>query len=199
MKFEILIVVATMFLIANTYHDGKYVTLLKSWKKYYQMIGIAFVGLSSYAYIKKYPSESRGFLQSATSAIRHMPLDRETGDFLTPIMNITTKSLFGTGNMSTLQANPNPLGLKQERVYSPQQKRMLNSGGNSTKRSVSETKKKYVASQQDWKCKNCSQKLPAWFEVDHKIRLERGGSNHIDNLVALCRDCHGKKTAFENF
>ena len=141
MKFEILIVVATMFLIANTYHDGKYVTLLKSWKKYYQMIGIAFVGLSSYAYIKKYPSESRGFLQSATSAIRHMPLDRETGDFLTPIMNITTKSLFGTGNMSTLQANPNPLGLKQEHVYSPQQKRMLNSGGNSTKRSVSETKK----------------------------------------------------------
>jgi len=61
MKFEILIVVATMFLIANTYHDGKYVSLLKSWKKYYQMIGIAFVGLSSYAYIKKYPSDSRGF------------------------------------------------------------------------------------------------------------------------------------------
>ena len=57
MKFEILIVVGTMFLIANTYHDGKYVALLKSWKKYYQMIGIAFVGLSSYAYIKKYPSD----------------------------------------------------------------------------------------------------------------------------------------------
>jgi len=128
-----------------------------------------------------------------------MPIDRETGDFLTPIINMTTNGLFGTGDMSTLRANPNPLGLKQEQVYSPQQKRMLNSGGNSTKRSVSETKKKYVASQQDWKCNNCSKKLPAWFEVDHKIRLERGGSNHIDNLVALCRDCHGKKTAFENF
>jgi 5-methylcytosine-specific restriction endonuclease McrA len=28
--------------------------------------------------------------------------------------------------------------------------------------------------------------------------LEYGGSNHIDNLVALCRECHGKKTTIEN-
>jgi 5-methylcytosine-specific restriction endonuclease McrA len=34
--------------------------------------------------------------------------------------------------------------------------------------------------------------------VDHITRLEHGGTNHIDNLVALCRDCHGKKTAIEN-
>ena len=24
------------------------------------------------------------------------------------------------------------------------------------------------------------------------------GSNHINNLIALCRDCHGEKTAQEN-
>ena len=51
---------------------------------------------------------------------------------------------------------------------------------------------------QDWKCGDCRQKLNAWFEVDHKTRLEYGGSNEVDNLVALCRNCHGKKTAFEN-
>jgi len=28
--------------------------------------------------------------------------------------------------------------------------------------------------------------------------LENGGSNHVNNLIALCRDCHGKKTAIEN-
>jgi 5-methylcytosine-specific restriction endonuclease McrA len=87
------------------------------------------------------------------------------------------------------------------------EKRILSSGktmkggsGNakSTKRSVSETKKKYVASMQDWKCGDCRQKLNAWFEVDHKTRLEYGGGNEVDNLVALCRNCHGKKTAFEN-
>jgi 5-methylcytosine-specific restriction endonuclease McrA len=72
---------------------------------------------------------------------------------------------------------------------------LLNSGKGSSKRSVSETKKKYVAAQQGWKCGDCQRQLPAWFEVDHVIALEHGGSNHIDNLVALCRDCHGKKTA----
>jgi hypothetical protein len=95
-----------------------------------------------------------------------------------------------------------------------QQKRMMNSGTNmgsnmganmganagqpNTKRSVSETKKKFVAAQQGWTCGACKKQLPAWFEVDHKTRLDQGGSNHVDNLVALCRDCHGKKTAFEN-
>jgi 5-methylcytosine-specific restriction endonuclease McrA len=74
----------------------------------------------------------------------------------------------------------------------------IQSNTKATKRSVSETKKKYIASQQQWKCGNCDIQLPAWFEVDHKIRLENGGSNHVDNLVALCRDCHGKKTAMEN-
>ena len=75
------------------------------------------------------------------------------------------------------------------------EKRLLNSGKGSSKRSVSETKKKYVAAQQGWKCGDCQRQLPAWFEVDHVIALEHGGSNHVDNLVALCRDCHGKKTA----
>ena len=76
--------------------------------------------------------------------------------------------------------------------------RIMNSGKNSTKRSVSETKKKFVASRQDWKCGDCKNQLSAWFEVDHVVRLEYGGSNHVDNLVALCRECHGKKTAMEN-
>ena len=47
-------------------------------------------------------------------------------------------------------------------------------------------------------CNKCKKQLPAWFEVDHKMRLEYGGSNHVDNLEALCRDCHGRKTAMEN-
>ena len=59
-------------------------------------------------------------------------------------------------------------------------------------------KKKYVAAEQGWLCGACKKQLPAWFEVDHKIRLDSGGTNHVNNLVALCRDCHGKKTAFEN-
>ena len=83
--------------------------------------------------------------------------------------------------------------------YTPQQRRMMASGKkNATKRSVSETKKKFVAAQQNWNCAKCKKQLPAWFEVDHTIRLEHGGTNHVSNLTALCRDCHGEKTAMEN-
>ena len=34
--------------------------------------------------------------------------------------------------------------------------------------------------------------------VDQGQDLEKRGSNQVDNLVALCRDCHGEKTAKEN-
>ena len=71
-------------------------------------------------------------------------------------------------------------------------------GGGTTKRSVSETKKKYVAANQSWSCKDCNQQLEATFEVNHIVPLEDGGSNHINNLEALCRNCHGKKTMIRN-
>jgi 5-methylcytosine-specific restriction endonuclease McrA len=67
-----------------------------------------------------------------------------------------------------------------------------------TKRSVSETKKKFVAASQNWLCGDCRRQLPAWFEVDHVIALHNGGTNEVGNLVALCRDCHGKKTAMDH-
>ena len=78
------------------------------------------------------------------------------------------------------------------------EQRILQSGKKATKRSVSETKKKFVAAQQNWKCGDCQNQLTAWFEVDHKIRLDNGGTNEVSNLVALCRECHGYKTAMEN-
>jgi|LauGreSuBDMM15SN_2_FD.fasta_scaffold00041_9 hypothetical protein len=106
----------------------------------------------------------------------------------------------------------NKLGIQSSEKRILQSGRVNNDYGNSnepnntqeinrkkaTKRSVSETKKKYVASLQNWKCGHCQNQLNAWFEVDHKMRLENGGGNEVDNLIALCRDCHGKKTAMEN-
>jgi hypothetical protein len=190
MKFELLIFGATAFFIVNTYYDGKYVQIMKSWKKYYQMISIGFVGLSAYLFIRKYPGHSRSLFTHANGIIKYLPIDKDTTNLL---FDLTDK-----GNMFSEPLNS----------YAVQQNRVMNSGAvtnnipngpaKATKRSVSETKKKFVAAQQGWKCGACKQQLPAWFEVDHKIRLDNGGSNHVDNLVALCRDCHGKKTAFEN-
>jgi len=65
------------------------------------------------------------------------------------------------------------------------------------KRSVSESKKKFVASQQKWLCKRCGETLNASYEVDHRIPLYKGGTNDISNLEALCRNCHGQKTLMD--
>jgi len=65
------------------------------------------------------------------------------------------------------------------------------------KRNVSESKKKFIASNQKWKCAHCQNLLDNTYEVDHVIALYKGGTNELNNLEALCRNCHGKKTFME--
>ena len=62
------------------------------------------------------------------------------------------------------------------------------------KRNVSESKKKFIASNQRWRCSHCNTLLDNTYEVDHIIALYKGGTNELNNLEALCRNCHGKKT-----
>ncbi len=64
-------------------------------------------------------------------------------------------------------------------------------------RKVSESTKKMVASNQQWKCFMCHNLLDYSYEIDHNVPLFAGGTNHITNLHALCRNCHGKKTIME--
>ena len=64
-----------------------------------------------------------------------------------------------------------------------------------TKRRVSEIAKKKVAASQEWKCGVCRGILTHVFEVDHETPLYMGGSNDPENLIAMCRECHGIKTA----
>jgi hypothetical protein len=186
MKLELIVFGLTGFLVYNTYHDGMYTKMLKNYTKYYKMATIAFVGFSLYLLMKKGdPKNSKDFIRCAGNLVKYMPVDKSV---TTPFFDIMGSDVGMTGGGMGG-------GMK------PQMKRMLNSGGNvslggnaNNKRSVSETKKKYVASQQAWKCKHCSDMLDATFEVDHVVDLQFGGSNNVDNLVALCRNCHGKKT-----
>ena len=64
-------------------------------------------------------------------------------------------------------------------------------------RSVSAKIKKIVASAQKWKCAHCHNILDATYEVDHIKPLCKGGGNEINNLQALCRNCHGHKTIYD--
>ncbi len=64
-------------------------------------------------------------------------------------------------------------------------------------RNVSTLSKKIVASNQRWLCGNCSKILDFTYEIDHKVPLFKGGTNEYSNLIALCRECHGRKTILE--
>jgi hypothetical protein len=194
MRLELIVFGITAFLLYNSYHDGKYTKILLSYKKYYKMAFIAFIALCFYIMIKRNPSQTKNMLLYTNNMIKYMPIDKSSMDMISPIFDLSTKS---RGFMEGFNTELNP-GFNYDPTIIAQQQRNLLSGPKPVKRSVSETKKKYVASMQDWKCGQCNKKLSHTFEVDHKIRLEHGGGNDVTNLVALCRECHGEKTAMEN-
>lgn len=51
---------------------------------------------------------------------------------------------------------------------------------------------------QENKCNDCKCTLSKFFQIDHKIALQYGGTNDINNLQALCCECHSKKSISEN-
>jgi len=199
MKIELFFIVVTGFFIFNTYYDGKYTKIFVKNKKYFQMAFFALVGFAIYLMMKKNPVRSKNILLHANNMIKYMPIDKSSMSMISPILDFTTLGNNESNNfLGELNDNEVDNPIQQQQATNNYEKRILQSGGKGTKRSVSETKKKYVASIQDWKCKDCKSQLTAWFEVDHIKRLEYGGGNNVENLVALCRDCHGRKTAMEN-
>jgi 5-methylcytosine-specific restriction endonuclease McrA len=70
----------------------------------------------------------------------------------------------------------------------------------SNRYSFSEFEKNAIASSQDFKCKICELEVnDREFDIDHKIPIANNGRNTIDNLQAICRPCHKKKTAKETY
>lgn len=196
MRIELWIILAAAAWMFHIYTDGKYVKNIYKYKKYYQMAGVFIGALFLYFVIKKNPMKTKDILESTNEYIKYMPLDSNTSKFMTPILDFTAKQ--GRPSIITQESSMFPVLPVQMQRQNRQESLLQTSGKKATKRSVSETKKKYVAARQNWRCGKCQNQLSAWFEVDHKLRLEHGGSNHIDNLVALCRECHGEKTAMEN-
>ena len=178
MSIKLWIIIICSAIVYNIYYETSLFTKIKNYKKYYKIAMVLILGFGAISVINKSPKASYQNMKSVHDFIQVMPIDRQSKDILTPFFNNTSSD---NTNNPTHSIN------------------ILNkSGKGSTKRSVSETKKKYVASQQNWKCKHCQTQLTAWFEVDHVQRLEYGGSNEVSNLEALCRECHGKKTSMEN-
>ena len=198
MRFELLLILIAGLIMANIYTDGKYLKLLFTYKKYYQMAAVAFGALMLYILFKKNPLRAQQITKVSNDYLKYLPIDRNTANLISPILDFTSQQQFADNNeyqhMQGAGYNYPIVSLHQQNAES----KIMASGKTGTKRSVSETKKKFVASRQNWCCGQCKKQLNAWFEVDHKTRLEHGGSNHVDNLVAMCRECHGEKTAMEN-
>ena len=179
MRFELWILLITVFLVYDAYYDGKYMKKLFTFKKYYTMLFYGILGIGIVLLLKqKNWSERKQFLANANNMIQYMPIDKTAMSVLNPLFDFT--NILG-------EKNDDPLNTAKEK----------NGFGITTKRNVSETKKKFVASSQDWKCGDCHQQLDHTYEIDHRLRLQYGGSNDINNLVALCPHCHRKKTATE--
>ena len=173
MRLEFVVIAVTIFFIVNIYYDGYYLEYVKGFRKYAHMALIAFAGLSIYLMLKKRPTQTKSLFESLGGIIRYMPIDKNAKQVLEPFFDMTHEKVpqeYGT---------PAMLSLPMNQKY---------------KRSVSEAKKKYVASSQQWKCKHCSETLDATYEIDHIQPLHKGGNNEVSNLECLCRKCHAKKT-----
>tara|TARA_A100001015_G_C14890753_1_gene672307 strand:- start:295 stop:891 length:597 start_codon:yes stop_codon:yes gene_type:complete len=197
MKIGLIIFIIVVLIVLNIYYDGKLLNKILIYKKYYKIAVIILIGLGIYLFINKNPANYRDLVVNANTYLKYLPIDKNTQSIMAPIIDLTSRSLQNKNN-NNFNGNFNGNYTNTMNNLTPQQQKILTSGGRGTKRSVSETKKKFVAANQNWCCKHCSKQLSAWFEVDHVTKLEFGGSNEVNNLEALCRECHGKKTALEN-
>ena len=62
MKLELIILIITIFILANTYYEGTLINKLKQYQKYYKMTLFAFIGLCVYLFIKKNPANYKDFV-----------------------------------------------------------------------------------------------------------------------------------------
>lgn len=184
MRLEFFVLGLTSFFVYNAYTDGKYMKMLMSFKKYYKMAFYALIGIGVYYILKRNPTRARDMLLYTNDMIKYLPIDRNSMDMLSPIIDFTSSN--DTSFMESLNGITSVANISSS-----------TRGGSTHKRAVSTMRKKYVASNQDWKCGHCHKQLDHTYEIDHKLRLDEGGTNDVNNLIALCPTCHRYKTAEE--
>ena len=67
-----------------------------------------------------------------------------------------------------------------------------------TRRKIKPLTRCNIAQMQNNKCNSCSNELTEYFQIDHIIALQFGGTDDEQNLQALCCECHAKKSIIEN-
>lgn len=192
MRIEIVILLIGALLVYNVYTEGVWIQKIMSYKKYFTMGAIILGALFLCWLFRRNPHSAVKMLQHSNEYLKYLPVDGGASQYITPILDFTMNKQFQSwdGPASTQFVDMAPLRDGDGDGGGGGQGR--------TKRSVSESRKRFVASQQNWLCKKCGEMLPATYEIDHIVRLDRGGTNEITNLAALCPSCHRQKTLMEN-
>jgi len=180
MRIELWILFITIAILYDTYHNNIYSKKVFYYKKYFKIIGIDIAVLFFYSFVKKNPNDTHNILQNVNNCIKYLPIDKTTSSVLSSGVGILSQPIIEPSSSSFSSSVSQSSDVEKKTII---------------KRSVSETKKKFVAFSQGWKCNICNKTLDHTYEVDHKIELRNGGSNETDNLVALCAGCHRLKTA----
>ena len=216
MRIELVVLLIAGLIAFHIYTDGKYMKLIMGYKKYWQIAGVVVGALVLCWLLRRDPGKARDMLESTQAYLKYMPLDGKTTSWVSPLLDFTNKHTFSTMNVGSVTGATGETGATGSTgargargatgatgaTYSEKGGSVVSLDGGSDqrrfKRSVSESKKKFVASRQKWLCNDCGTMLTATYEIDHIVRLDRGGTNHIDNLAALCPNCHRQKTMMEN-
>ena len=210
MRIEIIILAVGSLMAYNVYTDGKILKTLLSYKKYYTIGGIVVGALVLCWLFRSHPGKATAMLYTTNEYLKYMPVDGGASRILSPILDFTMKNTYrggganGLGGTYSLDSGASSFaGSGGSAVGGSAVGGSAVDGGEATgqrrfKRSVSESKKRFVAARQNWICTKCNKMLTATYEIDHVVRLDRGGSNEVSNLEALCPSCHRSKTLLEN-
>jgi len=63
---------------------------------------------------------------------------------------------------------------------------------------ISKSVKQTIIGKQQNACGECKRVLSSFYQIDHIIALQFGGTDDESNLMALCCECHAKKSITEN-
>jgi 5-methylcytosine-specific restriction protein A len=210
MRLGFILFLLTLGGMYHIYSEGKYIKHVMQYKKYFQMAGVGIGGIMMYYFfLKATPDKKKEFLQMSNEYIKYIPIDRNTSNFISPVLDFTNKWAGAAGGAAAaaagVAANTSApvvqVGGGRPMAATAEIGGGSGSGGGGglrrVKRAVSESRKKFVAARQQWKCATCSAMLDFTYEVDHIVPLFLGGTNEVDNLAACCVSCHKKKTLLE--
>jgi 5-methylcytosine-specific restriction endonuclease McrA len=66
------------------------------------------------------------------------------------------------------------------------------------RKKISKEVRHQIVEKQGKICGECKLSLTPYFQIDHMIGLQFGGTDHESNLMALCCECHAMKSFAEN-